>query len=106
MTKERKFAIDMWTNIRCMLSASDRLTCQSVLEYKFEFCENHDLSWKNNCWFCQYIPSCNKCPLKDYNTGSLYWTVLLDRKEKNVRIDACTNIIKALEGEEYDDSRW
>ena len=98
MTKERRLAIQMWKGIRDMLSASDRLQRSDIIAYKLSFCTRNSLNWKCNCWFCKYTPSCNKCPLKSCSDG-LYEIALADYKEKNVRIDACNNIIKALGGE-------
>ena len=98
MTKERRLAIEMWTGIRDMLTSYDTVPRSDILLYKYNFCKQHSLNWSNNCWFCKYIPRCNKCPLKRCSDG-LYETALADYKEKDVRIDACTNIVKALGGE-------
>lgn len=99
MTKERRLAIEMWTNIRNMLSASDGQLPRNIFSYKEMFCADHDLKWPGNCWFCQYISACDKCPLKDCGIGSLYVIVLDRAKDKKVRIDVCNAIIKALGGE-------
>ena len=97
MTKERRLAIQMWTNIRNMLSASDVCTRSDIVAYKLSFCTRYDLNWKCNCWFCMYMPSCSECPLGCCSDG-LYGIVLANYKEKNVRIEACNGIIKALGG--------
>lgn len=98
MTKERKLAIEMWKDIRDMLSAFDRMTMTSILEYKETFCKDHGLHWMNNCWFCQYIFACSKCPLKSCSTASDYYILKQDDVEKDVRVAVCNNIIKALGG--------
>lgn len=104
MTKERKLAIEMWWDIRDMISASDRLPREVIKKYKSEFCEQHELDWHNDCWFCQYRPSCFKCPLKEClktsaSSNPLYVRVLNPCENKDARIEACNNIIKALGGE-------
>lgn len=100
MTKERRLAIEMWTDIRNMIATSYRIASTPIAHYKIEFCVNHDLHWMNYCWFCKYIHDCKKCPLKSCMClGSLYDTVCSENKEKDLRIDACNNIIKALGGE-------
>ena len=98
MTKERRLAIEMWKGIRDMLSASDELSGAEIIRYKEMFCEEHRLRWYWDCWFCQYMPSCSKCPLKYCAGNSLYNTVIDMYEEKDVRIEACNNIIKALGG--------
>lgn len=80
MTKERRLAIEMWEYIR------DHLTDIgfSLFDFKEKFCEEHNLDWQNDCWFCQYVRKdyrmllhsredinsrkncCNKCPLSYY----------------------------------------
>lgn len=100
MTKERRLAIEMWEGIRDMLisyASYDTVTRSDIVAYKRRFCAQNSLNWPDNCWFCKYIPICSKCPLKRCSNG-LYEIVLADYKEKNVRIDACNNIIKALGG--------
>lgn len=96
MTKERRLAIEMWKVIRDMFTSPHNITGKAIVEYKSEFCEQHELDWINNCWFCEYIPSCDKCPLKDCGIGSLYKIVVDSANDKGVRIAACNNIIKAL----------
>lgn len=98
MTKERRLAIQMWKDIRDMLIHNNVVTSGNIVEYKQTFCVSHGLHWMNNCWFCQYIPLCYKCPLKFCSDG-LYAIVMADYKDKNVCIAACNNIIRALGGE-------
>ena len=99
MTKERKLAIQMWINIRNMLSASDGQLSENISYFKEMFCVDHDLKWSNSCWFCQYISECgNKCPLKSCNFGSYYSIVVNKTLDKDVRVEACNHIIKALGG--------
>ena len=59
---------------------------------------DHDLKWKDSCWFCQYIFICDKCPLKSCKFGSYYAIVVSKYLDKDVRVAACNNIIKALGG--------
>lgn len=100
MTKERKLAIEMWRGIRDMLSAFDSFTGLSIQEYKREFCREHGLEWEYNCWFCEYMhDDCIGCPLGNCRAHSDYDNVVDDRVKKDVRVEACNNIIKALGGE-------
>lgn len=99
MTKERKLAIQMWQNIRDMISEFDKLVCIDILLYKDTFCAEHRLWWSWNCLFCQYMPGCSKCPLVHCGPDSWYAIVKADYTDKNVRIATCNNIIRALGGE-------
>jgi len=98
MTKERRLAIKMWKDIRDMISTSDGLTSASVVNYKEIFCKERKLQWLNNCWFCQYIPICNMCPLVSCGFSSSYEVTVSEFRSKDVRIAACNDIIKALGG--------
>ena len=98
MTKERRLAIEMWKGIRDMLIHNDVVTHGDIIKYKQTFCVSHGLYWMNNCWFCKYIPLCSKCPVK-YCSDGLYATVTERHKHKDIRIEACNGIIKALGGE-------
>ena len=97
MTKERRLAIEMWKDIRGMISASDRLSREVIKKYKSEFCIQHNLSWANDCWFCEYTPGCSKCPLRGC-ADSYYDRALDETRDKKVRVEACNFIIKALGG--------
>ena len=99
MTKERRLAIKMWKDIRDMISTSDKLLSASVINYKEIFCKERKLKWFNNCWFCQYIPYCSKCPLVNCGFSSSYEITVSEYRSKDVRIEACNNIIRALGGE-------
>ena len=100
MTKERRLAIEMWKGIRNILSACECFAGFSVQEYKREFCKEHGLEWKYNCWFCKYMhDDCIGCRLGNCNSHSDYDNVVNDRLNKDVRVAACNNIIKALGGE-------
>ena len=66
MTKERRLAIQMWQEIVNKCRSGDNF---SVIQFKDEFCKEHNLVWVNSCYFCQYYP-CSKCPL--YNCMSIY----------------------------------
>ena len=63
MTRERKFAIQMWQEIVDKCKASNDF---NVVKFKKEFCKEHNLHWINNCYFCQYCRPCSlRCPLID-----------------------------------------
>jgi len=100
MTKERKLAIQMWINIRDILSASDGQSPERISCYKKMFCEDHGLHWECNCWFCQYIQCCDRCPLHGCHHASDYYIVMKVWLNTDARVEACNNIIKALGGEE------
>lgn len=77
MTKERRLAIEMWEQIVEALEQGRRDTkyarpIASVI--KEEFCEEHKLEWKCNCWFCQYLRHdyrnmSSRCGIKDSWNG-------------------------------------
>lgn len=113
MTKERKLAIEMWKGIRERIKTSSWIDYSSIFDYKLLFCKSHNLNWKDQCWFCQYIrrhyPFCSfgfvKCPIANKSGGfcgcggkSLYHTVCAAWLPKFKRIQACNKIIKALGG--------
>ena len=100
MTKERKLAIQMWQNIRGMLSASDGQIPESISDYKEMFCKDHDLQY--SCWFCHYIQHCAKCPLHGCHSNSDYDTVISAWLNTDSRVKVCNNIIKALGGKAND----
>lgn len=74
MTRERRLAVQQWEEIY-------KSSAQNIADVKASFCEEHDLQWKHNCWFCQYVRkdwrnylksrsnidlganACQKCPL-------------------------------------------
>lgn len=105
MTKERKLAIEMWTNIRDRIATFDHEMGQvAIIKYKDEFCKLHSLHWALNCWFCQYIKGryrytagCLMCPLRSCVHGC-YSYALDETMDKDERVEACNNIIKALGG--------
>ena len=59
MTKQRRLAIQMWQEIVDKCRARDDF---NLVEFKKEFCKEHNLHWINNCYFCQYF-LCSECPL-------------------------------------------
>lgn len=84
MTKERRLAIEMWEQIVEALEQGKHNPCLAIPKVdviKAGFCEEHQLDWKLDCWFCQYarkdwrydmptrenIPKgwngCQQCPL-------------------------------------------
>lgn len=99
MTKERRLAIEMWKDIRSrIIMLGQRMRGGDIVEYKFMFCRKHDLKWSGDCWFCHYIHNCVKCPLGGCSSDGYYGHVS-DYWDKDVRVEACNNIIKALGGE-------
>ncbi len=98
MTKERRLAIEMWKVIRDVLTSPHNITGKTIVEYKFKFCKQHELNWTNNCWFCKYIPHCDKCPLDGCRINGAYENVKNYSLDKDKRIDACNTIIKAFGG--------
>lgn len=84
MTKERRLAIEMWEQIVKALENGEHDSSfgdSEAVPIKSRFCHEHNLDWKCECWFCQYVrkdwrydmPSradipehsnrCQKCPL-------------------------------------------
>ena len=58
MTKERKLAIQMWEQIVGALEQGkhDTKYARPIAQViKEAFCEEHNLQWKCDCWFCQYV---------------------------------------------------
>lgn len=106
MTKERRLAILMWEEIaRRLESFPDENV--DVLEVKRDFCAKHGLKWRCDCWFCEYMKQCKKCPLSyqdgnmlyrgcsNYDDGLYTRALFGDRRE---RIRAASKIQDALEG--------
>ena len=65
MTRERKFAIQMWQEIveKCKANNDGNF---NLVEFKKDFCKEHSLHWLNDCYFCQYCRPCSlRCPLVD-----------------------------------------
>ncbi len=121
MTKERKLAIQMWNEIKKLISKNELSDFCSISDFKLKFCKEHNLGWTSNCWFCQYV-GCTRCPLlknpkKYYHNDRKmacvdYWILSnqrLDMKLKyiddsnfeikmSLRLKSCDNIIKVLQG--------
>ena len=58
MTRERRLAIKMWEQIVRALENGEhnpRYAKPIVSVIKDGFCEEHQLNWKCDCWFCQYV---------------------------------------------------
>ena len=62
MTKERRLAILMWEEVARQLESSPDKYVDAI-KIKRDFCSKHGLKWKCDCWFCEYIKECSKCPL-------------------------------------------
>ncbi len=80
---------------------------EDISSFKKRFCSKYDLNWCFDCWFCQYIKDCNKCPIRGkglfFTSGcniqdAPYHTVIDCRAKKEERVDAARKIIKALGG--------
>lgn len=52
MTKERRIAISMWTEIARMLENGEVFPITAV---KTCFLDGTGIEWQNDCWFCQYM---------------------------------------------------
>ena len=87
MTKERRLAIEMWQEIVDKCKAGEKF---NVINFKDEFCKEHNLVWVNSCYFCQYYP-CSKCPL--YNYMSIYSRVCALRD-----VASAETVLNALKG--------
>lgn len=111
MTKERRWAIQMWEQIKELLPEwyiSNKFTVsEKMLMFKYQFCCDKKVHWKNNCWLCQYarIPYCNceRCPLETcgyMNNGKASpWQVVMDyHYSLELKLRACDTIITALKG--------
>lgn len=88
--KERKLAIKMWKHIKRVLANDPEV---NIVRLKREFCTEHELSWDNCCWFCEYMPNCVVCPLHGCTD---YGNVLDERKPLEIRLNACDVILDAL----------
>ena len=62
MTKERRLAIQMWEEIVAKCKSGEHF---NVTRFKEAFCKEHNLTWVNNCYFCQHFMCFFICPLND-----------------------------------------
>lgn len=76
MTKERRLAIEMWEQIEAGIKDGTLRTGVAIDRAKSRFCDENDLEWKCECWFCQYIR-------KDFRQG------LPSRENVDVRANCC-----------------
>ena len=102
MTRERKFAIQMWQGIKHALETKSGSSFD-VTEFKKAFLKDNNLNWKHNCWFCQYIPTCSQCPLQRCTTllldrSSIYGQVVANSLPTEKRVEACNRIVSILKG--------
>lgn len=130
MTKERRLAIEMWERIIVGIKMGTLRSGLAVDRFKSTFCEEHNLNWQHDCWFCQYVrhdyranlPSredieihsnnCYECPLYKYLSTQIapgsngcgcdttLHTPLYSRVLHELDIEAAELIMKALKGEE------
>ena len=102
----------MWKEIKEMLpkwfTVERYAIGQHVLAYKYRFCKDHKVSWKNDCWLCQYFMryncnNCERCPLNycGYmpNGDASPWQIVMQwRYSLELKLEACDKIIAALNG--------
>ena len=130
MTKERKLAIQMWEQIVTEIKNGALRSGVAIDRFKTRFCEEHNLQWKCDCWFCQYVrrdyraklPSrknvecsmnrCQECPLYKYlssqqalqpdecGCNTAMSASLYLRVLYRLDVEAAELIMKALKGEE------
>lgn len=100
MTRERRLAVQMWREIAEYLrnSNNDIRLYKSVADLKHRFCDEHNLHWRSDCWFCEYLSStCKKCPIRYCSDNdSLYGKVCYASQEEAAR--AADRIADKLEG--------
>ena len=102
MTRERKLAIQMWEEVKRQLPGWNYEIAVMLKTLKDNFCFHNGLSWKWDCWFCQYVHNCEKCPLQscDHRNPLTAWGRIVDEESSlESRIAACDEIIAALKGE-------
>lgn len=117
MTRERRLAVEMWEGIlKKFEGMSDEEYGEpdedpvSVHWEKLQFAFKHKLNWTANCWLCNYISKCRRCPLSDgFNncvrqriaciTDVPYKIADDGNKSRQARIAACRTIISVLRGE-------
>lgn len=120
MTKERRLAIEMWEYIYKHPHLIHEF-------FKEDFCAWHDLKWKFECWFCQYVRkdyrdnltsredidpaenACGKCPLYKWYAsrhqvsfdfcGCDYDNYTIYQRVLKGDKEAILLVIKALKGE-------
>ena len=109
MTKERKLAIEMWNEIKCIMQ-NEEMSAFDICRYKEDFCKNHGLNWLLNCYFCNYYMRgykelCKKCPISFHNiyrngcVHSVYGKLINKDSDVEEKIKCCDIIISALKGE-------
>ena len=93
MTKQRRFAIQMWQEIVDKCKAGDDFY---LGDYKADFCKKHGLDWLNNCYFCNYFDLCLKCPL-DAKCVQVYREVAFKHDVKSA--ETILNVLKGVKNE-------
>lgn len=63
MTRERRLAVQMWREIAQGIRDKTIRYSGDMVQYKFSFCDRHELCWDRGCYFCQYCRDCRRCPL-------------------------------------------
>ena len=105
MTKERRLAIRMWEEVKEQLHEWYKEHPYDIVHFlcyfKSDFCRQNELTWLNDCWFCQYICACDKCPLRscDYHNFATAWVRIVGGwTSLETKLQACDEIITALKG--------
>lgn len=55
MTKERRLAIEMWKDMRELVSQGRIKDGWKMLEAKLTWLEERGINWYHECWFCTYF---------------------------------------------------
>lgn len=105
MTRERKLAIQMWEEVKRQLPGWCKEYPWAVADFlhhsKIDFCEQNGLLWQFDCWFCQYINNCDKCPLRscDFNNHLTIWhRIVSEDTSLKTKLQAVDEIIAVLKG--------
>ena len=90
--REKQLAIKMWKQIKQHIGEPHF----HIYDFKFRFCEKHNLDWFNYCWFCTVYKDCTVCPLRscgkdDQGVASPYTRACILHEK-----DACDEIIEAI----------
>ena len=122
MTKERKLAIQIWTEIKeHILHSEHPVSGDGVLYRKTALNTRYNVYWNYGCWFCHYIRTpdvpydgysgCERCPLFKYakqqrgacgcdvgNRRAPYALLMSNATDNKTKVEACDIIIAALKG--------
>lgn len=103
MTRERKLAIQMWEEVKKQLPGWGYEPVVELKTLKDNFCLQNGLTWKWDCWFCQYFRgNCGKCPLQSCdhkNPLTAWYRIISNNTSLETKLQAVDEIIAALKGE-------